>query len=121
MDNIRVNVTQNGTTTLATEGCYCDRDIDVIVNAEDRYEEGVQAAYDVLWDALQNFGERANYSLFFAGAGWTNDTFKPKYNITPTSANYMFDRCGEIDLIGALERCGVVMDFSKCTTFQSHR
>ena len=117
MDNIRVNVTQNGTTTLATEGCYCDKDIDVVVNAPDRYEEGMQAEYDAFWDALQTFGDRAVYYSCFSGKGWTSDTFKPKYDMMPINASYMFNGCGEIDLIGALERCGVMIDFSKCTSF----
>ena len=34
MANTQINITENGTTTLATSGCYCDRDIDVIVEVE---------------------------------------------------------------------------------------
>ena len=33
--NIQIDVTENGTTTLATAGKYCDRNIDVNVNVED--------------------------------------------------------------------------------------
>lgn len=32
MANTQINITENGTTTLATNGCICDKDIDVIVN-----------------------------------------------------------------------------------------
>jgi len=81
------------------------------------YESGKKAEYDAFWDAIQNFGNREIYYSCFCGKGWNNDSFKPKYDIVPTNANYLFDGCGEIDLIGVLERSGVVMDFSKCTSF----
>jgi hypothetical protein len=32
MSNTLINITENGTTTLATSGKYCDRNIDVVVN-----------------------------------------------------------------------------------------
>lgn len=32
MNNIEINITENGTTTLATVGKFCDRNIDVTVN-----------------------------------------------------------------------------------------
>ena len=34
MDNFQIPISENGTTTLATAGKYCDRNIDVIVNVE---------------------------------------------------------------------------------------
>ena len=34
MANTQINIKENGTTVLATSGCYCDRDIDVIVAVE---------------------------------------------------------------------------------------
>ena len=34
MANTQINIKENGTTILATSGCYCDRDIDVIVEVE---------------------------------------------------------------------------------------
>lgn len=45
--------------------------------------KGRQQAYDEFWDNYQENGNRADYQYAFAGAGWTDDTFKPKYPITP--------------------------------------
>ena len=39
VENIKIDVTENGTTTLATAGMYCDRDIDVNVNVAGGEEE----------------------------------------------------------------------------------
>ena len=89
MANIQIPITENGTTTLATAGKYCDRNIEVNVNVNgatnDRYEEGKQAEYDRLWDALQQKGSRTHYAYAFAYTGWSEDIFNPKYPITPAS------------------------------------
>lgn len=81
MANIQIDITQNGTTTLATEGCYCDSDVDVNVNVPDRYAEGRQAEYDAFWDVFQNNGNPTNYYYKFSYAGWTDENFNPKYPI----------------------------------------
>lgn len=90
MANIQIPITKNGTVTLATAGKYCDRNIDVNVNAPDRYEEGKQAAYDAFWDSFQVNGTKRNYNYAFAGTGWQDDTFNPKYPIVAESAQYTF-------------------------------
>lgn len=36
MANTQINITENGTTTLATAGKYCDRNIDVNVNVKEK-------------------------------------------------------------------------------------
>lgn len=41
------------------------------------YEDGIQAEYDRFWDNYQ--GTKTNYNYGFAGSGWNNATFKPKY------------------------------------------
>ena len=125
MSNIKVNVTQNGTTTLATEGCYCERDIDVIVNAPDRYEEGRKAEYDAFWDSFQQNGNRQSYNLAFGGY-WGRQTFKPKYDIVPTTLNSAFHSLCQndtewyaFDMVEHLQELGVVLDTSICTNFTS--
>lgn len=58
------------------------------------YEAGKKSAYDEFWDEYQNNGSRADYKMMFAGRGWTNETFKPKYDIVPTTnATSMFQEC----------------------------
>lgn len=85
--------------------------------AEVGYNRGKQEEYDRFWDAHQNFGNKKNYSYAFSGSGWTDETFKPKYNIVPTTMGYMFTQCGIVDLVDCLERCGVILDTSQCASF----
>lgn len=49
------------------------------------YENGKKSEYDAFWDAYQLGGSRTNYIFAFAGQGWTDETFKPKYPINPGS------------------------------------
>ncbi len=54
-------------------------------------EQGEKDAYDAFWDAYQDNGERTHYSYAFAGYGWDDDVFKPKYPLTNiTAADSMF-------------------------------
>ena len=81
------------------------------------YEAGKQAEYDRFWDAFQNNGNRTAYNYAFGGAGWTVETFKPKYNMTPTRSDGMFHTASiEGDLVEILENCGVTIDLSTCST-----
>lgn len=103
VETVKLDTADGGTVEFA------DRDAAV--------EAGKQEAYDKFWDAHQNYGKRTEYHSAFVGLGWNAETFKPKYDIVPTGAMYMFAECGIIDLVGALEACGAVMDFSKCRSF----
>jgi hypothetical protein len=109
--NTQINITENGTTTLATAGKYCDRNIDVNVNVPvgDNY-------YDTFWDAYQSQGTRDSYRYAFAGFGWTDEIFKPKYNIVNrSSGDSMFAYSRIRDMKSCLESCGVTLDLSKST------
>lgn len=70
--------------------------------------------YDRFWDLYQNNGKRVDYQNAFSGIGWTEETFKPKYDIINTGyPNYMiFRRCGIVDLGKAIRDSGkqVVFD-----------
>ena len=77
-------------------------------------EEGKQAEYDAFWDNYQRNGNRTIYTYAFAGGGWNNETFKPKYPMMPTDAMQMFDTCSLTDF-DFVER-GIDIDFSKATT-----
>ncbi len=117
--NIQINIAENGTTTLATAGKYCDRDIDVAVtvDTETPYNEGVeqgkQAEYDAFWDSFQPNGSLTRYRGVFSGYGWNDTTFAPKYDIVPSSAvANMFYYTRIVDLKQALLNCGVILDLS---------
>lgn len=83
------------------------------------YEQGKQDQYDTFWDNYQENGNRGNYQCAFAGKGWNAETFKPKYNIVPTTnASHMFrEALEDIDLVEYLSKLGVTLDFSQCTRF----
>ena len=85
------------------------------------YEAGKKAGYDAFWDAFQENGMRTDYHTGFAGKGWNEHTFKPKYDITPTTAYMMFYQIpndANIDLVKIQDECGITLDFSNCTNFQ---
>lgn len=80
------------------------------------YEAGKQAEHDLLWDAIQKGGTRAVYQRIFEGAYWTDESFRPKYDIKPTGqCAQMFDRTGIKDLTTCIERSGITFDVSKAT------
>ena len=114
-ENIRIDITENGTTTLATAGKYCDRNIDV--NADKVYEAGQQSEYDRFWDLFQQNGARDDYAYGFSGAGWNDENFKPKYDIVVGyDATGMFRQSRIVNLKQCLESCGVVLDFLRCSS-----
>ena len=67
------------------------------------YEAGKQAEYDAFWDAYQDNGNRVDYQNCFSGKGWTDVTFKPKYDIITQVAYMLFRNCAIHDL-GAILR-----------------
>lgn len=86
----------------------------------DVYEAGKAAGgISEFWDAYQDNGKRTDYTVAFAGKGWTKETFKPKYDIVPTTTTQMFGRNGlkDVDLVEHLRKLEKNLDFSKCTSF----
>ena len=79
-------------------------------------EIGKQAEYDAFWDAYQENGNRTNYEHAFAGQGWTEENFRPKYDIRPVNS-YMMFRNSSIkgDIVQILKDCGVILDMSLCS------
>lgn len=87
-------------------------------------EAGKKAEYDAFWDRMQEYGNRTKYAMAFCMSIFPLPEFKPKYNMNVTDASYMFtywtNNPGnhgyfEFDL----QNCGVEIDFSQSTTFQS--
>lgn len=56
----------------------------------DRYNEGVQAEYDRFWNAYQDNGQRIQYNYAFAGHGWDDDSYNPKYPIKARNVVNMY-------------------------------
>lgn len=82
---------------------------------DDGYSEGKQAEYDGFWDAYQDNGNRTSYRYGFAGKGWDDTTFKPKYDISPSPYEALsFAADSKItNLKQKLIDCGVTLDLSK--------
>lgn len=81
------------------------------------FEAGKQTEYDAFWDAYQQNGKRTNYSDAFAGSGWSEATFAPKYDIRPYIPYRMFaENTMVIDLPAKLNEFGVELDFSQIVT-----
>ena len=89
-------------------------------NPQKVFDAGARKEYNAFWDAYQDHGDRRNYVTGFAGAGWTVDTFNPKYNIVPyNNSNTMFQSSAiNGNLKDILAQCGVVLDLSNVTRFQ---
>lgn len=51
--------------------------------------DGKQAEYDRFWDAYQDNGNKDDYGYAFAGKGWTDETYNPKYPIISTGGYTM--------------------------------
>ncbi len=113
------------------------------------YEIGKREEYDRFWDAYQENGELTNYYNRFIQAGWTDETFKPKYPIickgtstagrsvfynarmtkinvpiivTGVSAKEMFNQCTRLETVSQLVLEGVTdcgSMFSGCTALKN--
>lgn len=94
-------------------------------NEQKVYDAGKKSQYDEFWDTFQNNGKRNLYDYAFTGrgtdysytpygvgGGWVDKIFKPKYNMQPLNAHYMFYRNEKLTNI---VNCGVDIDFSNST------
>lgn len=75
---------------------------------------GMNVEWDRNWDTLQVNGTRQRYEHAFRN-NFSAQTFKPKYDIVPTSAAQMFYESPITDLAGILKKQGVILDTQKCT------
>lgn len=96
-------------------------------NEQKVYDAGAKSEYDKFWDSYQSKGKRTYYTHAFAGSGWNNTTFKPKYDIVPVGSYNcagMFQSATIKNLKQILIDCGVTMDLSKASpltqVFQSN-
>lgn len=75
--------------------------------------------YDDFWDSYLNNGTRSYYPYMFAGQGWSDTTFKPKYDIKPVGTiGGMARGTGFLDMKQRLLDSGVTLDTSRATNFQ---
>lgn len=104
------NLSEKGVTVSDTATTY-----DIMKSIGD-IESGIES--EDFWNIYQQNGNRTNYHYAFGGQGWTDETFKPKYNITVTQGNMLFDSSLITNLKKILNDAGVSLDFSKATSVQ---
>lgn len=88
------------------------------------YSQGYAQAEIDFWNTLQKNGTLTAYEYFFSGVTWNASTFKPIYDIKPSTAQYMFYGFGSaynetIDLADVLEKQGVILDIGKAINLHS--
>lgn len=129
-------------TKTGTQSNTLSESVDNVIAGYGQGGSGGDSYYDAFWDAYQNYGNRKNYEYAFnAGVdkisnpnrnepNWTMASFRPKYDLKPTTANYMFVRfkmyknngtdhtdtlIQDFDLEAHLNQCGISLDFSECS------
>lgn len=84
------NQKQNLVDTLNNVNVYAENSetLDTLIPKVDAvYEAGQKSEYDRFWDDFQGInGSRRGYTHAFAGQGWSDNTYNPKYPITLTMA-----------------------------------
>lgn len=94
--------------------------VTVAENVPKVYEAGKKSEYDKFWDIYQDNGERSRYYYAFAGVGWNDNNFKPKYDlILIGSSIYCFTYSKITDLTELLNNAGVKMDTSNAADLRS--
>lgn len=83
-------------------------------NEQKVFDAGKQAEYDAFWDSYQLDGLSRSHVGRFAGSGWNDITFKPKYDLIMAYNGMVrtFSYSHIEDLRGILEKQGVVLDTS---------
>ena len=86
------------------------------------YEQGRHEVYDTFWDNYQQNGTRTIYEYAFAWPCWTNEIFKPKYDLT-VDIKYSTNMFSNSNIQGSLKRIlndyGVALSFSQNTGSES--
>lgn len=90
----------------------------VAENEQKVFDAGKRAEYDRFWDDYQQNGNRTIYETAFGGEGWTNEMFKPKYNMQIANGYMMFRNAQMTgDFVELLEGLNITFDTSNCTNF----
>jgi hypothetical protein len=100
-----------------SEDTYTSADMASGVN--EVYEAGKQKEWSDFWDIVQKNGTRTDYDMCFyqknySGSIWTDDSFKPKYSMYPTSLNRTFYGANITDFAKVFSDRGLVFDTSNC-------
>ena len=94
------------------EACDNRESIGYDIGLDEGIKQGKQPEYDRFWDAYQLNRQSDDYGSAFAGYGWKNENFKPKYDIAGKNMNQIFVNSSiQGDLVEILAECGVEISF----------
>lgn len=93
--------------------------VEAVFNAG--YEKGkadnTDSYYDIFWDNYQDYG---NYSGYRYGKGWSDENFRPKYDLNFNGgAQQMFLNSEITNLVQILKDLNIGWDTSRVTNFES--
>ena len=95
-----------------------------ILTQEEFLADKPQTHYDAFWNAYQENGNRTDYRYGFAGTGWTEETYNPKYPIvtaafTATSMyqNALVTKVKNVDFSNVLNYFTSI--FNNCTKLKT--
>ena len=90
---------------------------EIAEKVQDVFEVGKKSQYDAFWDSYQSKGIAKKYHYAFCGICWSDNNFKPKYDIVFSEADggMAFYNNQVTNIKGQLEECGVVLDTSRAT------
>lgn len=80
---------------------------------DDVYEAGKKAEYDVLWDSLQNYGNRTDYTNAFTNWAGAKE-ITPKYIINTITLNSMFSMCLKLEKLPMITCANANGRFNNC-------
>lgn len=89
MSNIQINISDNGTTTLATAGKYCDRNVDVVVD--------VQGGGGDLPPEAFNITGNCDYLNYNGNWDWFFNLYGANITLKPTKTTSWFYQSGIVD------------------------
>ena len=95
-------------------------------NTEEAYNQGFEAGQksqsELFWGGIQKNGTRVDYNSSFKSTIWDENSFKPLYDIKPTSASYMFTQSTyngkQLEMEQVEKDNNMVFDFSACTKME---
>lgn len=81
------------------------------------YDAGKKVQNGYFWDAYLQKGARTDYAAAFANDYFSEQSFKPTYDIKPTTCQGMFRQTYLKDIKSLFREAGVTLDTSNCTYF----
>ena len=102
-------ITENGSYCAKREGFAGFDPVEVAVDTTAALEEGKKTQYDAFWDAYLQKGNITETATLFAGKGWNDDTFQPKYSFSAGNPYMLFRQSNITDIGKSLKERGVVI------------